>query len=158
MPNSEDSSFFSDISNFRRLYAKALTTRLESYQVRPGYIDILNRLWKRDNITQKQLHAQLAIEQATLSNSLKRMERDGLIHRTRDPKDRRLSHIILTEHAKSLEPLILAAIEELQSVINVGLTINDRRYFNRILKQMASHLESDIDDPCLVLLDEIAEE
>jgi len=157
MPHSDDSLFFPLVSNFRRLYAKALIARLEPYKVRPGYIEILNRLWEQDNVTQKQLHAKLAIEQATLSNSLKRMERDGLIERQRSPKDRRLCHIILTDTAIRLEPTVKSAIEDVQSVVNVGLTINDRRYFNRILKQMTEHIEADLKDPCLVLLDEVAD-
>nr|WP_321513305.1 MarR family winged helix-turn-helix transcriptional regulator [uncultured Pseudodesulfovibrio sp.] len=157
MSQSDDSLLFSRISSFRRLYAKALTARLETFKVRPGYIEILNRLWEQDHVTQKKLHARLDIEQATLSNTLKRMERDGLIELRRNLKDRRLCLICLTQTALTIKPKVQAAIEELQSVVNVGLTINDRRYFNRILKQMTQHLDEDLQAPCLVLLDEIAD-
>jgi len=56
--------------------------RLSVYNVHPGYLSILRQLWLTDNITQKELPEQILVEQATLSNTLKRMERGGLIFRT----------------------------------------------------------------------------
>ncbi|NDV19985.1 MarR family transcriptional regulator [Pseudodesulfovibrio sp. JC047] len=157
MSHADTSFFFTRISNLYRLYAKALDARLEPYNVRPGYIEILNKLWLQDTITQKQLHAQLSIEQATLSNTLKRMERDGLIQRKRSHTDRRSALLLLTDTAKDLQKTVHAAVTDLQSVVNQGLSINDRRYFAKILHQMTTHLESDVENPCLVLFDEILE-
>ena len=158
MINTDDRLFFARISRIHRLYTKALITRLDPYNVKPGYIAILEQLWEKDGVTQKKLHSHMDIEQATLSNTLRRMERDGLIKRTQDTKDRRRTQLFLTQTAQSLESTVQSAIEDLQSVVNVGLTINDRRYFNRILRQMAQQIETDLEDPCLVLLDEVAEE
>ena len=45
----------------------------------------------------------LDVEQATLANTLARMERDGLIKRTPHPEDRRAKLIWLTPHARKLE-------------------------------------------------------
>jgi len=42
------------------------------YNVHPGYLSILRQLWLTDNITQKELPEQILVEQATLSNTLKR--------------------------------------------------------------------------------------
>ena len=155
MKNEAEYQFYPHISRFHRLYTKALTRRLDPHGVLPGYLDILFRLWEKDDITQKALHAKLDIEQATLSNTLKRMERDGLISNTRNPEDRRLTQIVLTEQGKALKKVVLTAIEDLQGCINVGLTISDRKYFRRILKQMTGHLDADLEDGCLLLVDEI---
>lgn len=149
--------FFSAMSRFHRLYAKGLSKRLSPYGVRPGYLDIFFRLWEQDGVTQKALHDSLDVEQATLSNTLKRMERDGFVLRQRNPKDRRQSLIVLTDTGAGLRKLVLTAIEDLQSVVNTRLSINDRKYFRRILKQMNEQLLSDLDDATLVLLDEVDE-
>lgn len=79
-------SFYSQLSRLHRLYTRGLVMRLDPYTVRPGYLDVLNVLWDEDNLTQKQLNAHLDIEQATLSNTLKRMERDGILTRIPNKK------------------------------------------------------------------------
>jgi len=153
--NSKDDLFFNQLSRFQRLYAKSLGTRLSPYDVQPGYLSILNRLWKQDNITQKQLKTTMDIEQATLSNTLKRMERDGLIHRTPTETDRRRHLIELTDKGKSAKQTVEAAVDDIRTTVNKGLTINDRRYFKRIMRQMTEQLEDDQIETLVVLLDEV---
>ncbi|WP_286182027.1 MarR family winged helix-turn-helix transcriptional regulator [Desulfovibrio sp. Huiquan2017] len=155
MDENAEYRFFPAISRFNRLYAKALSKRLDPHGVRPGYLEVLFRLWEGDGITQKELHACLDVEQATLSNTLKRMERDGFLTRERSRKDRRRSVILLTETGASLRKLVPAAIDDLQAVVNTRLSVTDRRYFRRILMQMNEQLVSDLDDATLVLLDEV---
>ena len=157
MDSKSDYLFFSAMSRFTRLYAKGLSKRLSPYGVLPGYLDVFFRLWDRDGITQKALHETMDVEQATLSNTLKRMERDGFLLRQRNPKDRRQSLIVLTKTGAGLRKLVLTAIDDLQSVVNTRLSINDRRYFGRILKQMSEHLLDDQEDATLVLLDEVTD-
>lgn len=153
----QDKLFFTQLSRFQRLYAKSLTMRLAPYDVQPGYLTILHYLWQRDKITQKELNQHVAIEQATLSNTLKRMERDGLIQREPNRKDRRRHLITLTPKGISLKTPVSAAIDDLRKTVNQGLTINDRRYFKRIMNQMTTQLEDDQSDSLFVLLDEVTE-
>ncbi len=152
-----DSLFFTQLSRFQRLYAKGLTMRLSPYDVQPGYLTILHYLWQRDGVTQKELTQFLDIEQATLSNTLKRMERDGLVLRTPNKKDRRRHLITLTEKGASLKNPVETAINDLRKLVNEGLTVNDRRYFKRIMRQMSEKLEDDQTEPLFVLLDEVTE-
>lgn len=147
--------FYFNFSKFARMYTKALSKRLDPVGVKPGHLEILFHLWEKDNVTQKELHAKLDVEQATLSNTLKRMERDSLITCTRNPADRRLTQIQLTDSGRKLRKVVLAAIDDLQSVVNVGLTINDKKYFRRILKQMTGLLGTELEEGCLVLVDEV---
>ena len=147
--------FFLRLSRFQRLYDRALRNRLAPYGVNPGYLNVLQCLWERDGITQTELRRGLDIEQATLSNTLKRMERDGLISRDADPKDRRLHAITLTARGAEVRQLIDDALDDLRKTVNQGLTVNDRRYFNRIMRQMTDQLENDLLEPMFVLLDEV---
>ena len=158
MAHHTDKLFHSAMARFHRLYAKGLSKRLEPHGVRPGYLDVFFRLWERDGITQKELHRTVDVEQATLSNTLKRMERDGFLVRKRNPKDRRQTLIELTDTGANLRKLVVTAIEDLQAVVNTRLSINDLRYFRRILAQMTDRLVSDVDDQTLILLDEVDEQ
>ena len=149
--------FYLRLSRFQRLYDRALRNRLAPYDVNPGYLNVLQSLWERDGVTQTELRRGLDIEQATLSNTLKRMERDGLISRDADPKDRRLHAINLTPRGAEVRQLIDDALDDLNKTVNQGLTVNDRRYFNRIMRQMTDQLENDLLEPMFVLLDEVRE-
>jgi len=152
-----DQLFYSAMARFHRLYAKGLSKRLDPHGVRPGYLDVFFRLWERDGVPQKELHSSMDVQQATLSNTLKRMERDGFLVRKRNPKDRRQTLIELTDTGANLHKLVVTAIDDLQAEVNARLSINDLRYFRRILAQMTDQLVSDVDDATLILLDEVDE-
>lgn len=158
MNDDYNTQFFHKISRFQKLYSRSLSNRLGPYGVSPGYLAILERLWDNDGVTQKQLHGQLDVEQATLSNTLRRMERDGLVRMDHDRADRRHKHIFLTDKASQLQSAVATAVRDLQEVVNKGLTINDLRYFNRILRQMDEQVANDLEDPFLMLFDEIPDQ
>lgn len=147
--------FYTELSRFQRLYTKGLSMRLKPYGVQPGYLSILERLWDRDKVTQKDLKLTMDIEQATLSNTLKRMERDELIERRPLKNDKRHHLIRLTDKGKSVQNTVNSAIDDLRSIVNAGLTVNDRRYFKRVMRQMTEQLENDQIEPLVVLLDEV---
>lgn len=153
----EDTLFFTQLSRFQRLYAKGLNMRLAPYDVQPGYLTVLHYLWQKDNITQKDLTLHIGIEQATLSNTLKRMERDELITRIPNNKDKRRHLITLTDKGATLKQPVASAIDDLKKVVNEGLTVNDRRYFKRIMRQMSEKLEDDQTESLFVLFDEVAD-
>ena len=157
MHNKDDQLFFHRLSRLQRLYSKALARRLALHGVKPGYIDILDRLWRKDNITQKELHESLDIKQATLSNTLQRMERDGILRRVRNDRDRRMTFVVLTEQGHAQQKVVQASIDDVHTTATAGLTVNDRRYFYRILKQMAEHLDTDPEDTALILVDEVTD-
>lgn len=154
----DDSLFYSSLSHFQRLYAKGLSMRLAPYGVKPGYLSILHYLWQKDGITQKDLMRLLHIEQATVSRTLVRMERDELVLRKKNPNDRRNSLLHLTDKGIKLKTAVESAIDDLRATANKGLTVNDRRYFKRIMHQMTHSLASDLKDPMLVLVDVVQED
>ena len=157
MSNNPEHLFYFSLSKFTRLYTRGLSRRLDPQGVKPGYLEILFHLWDQDGLTQKELLAMLDIEQATLSNTLKRMERDGFLLSTRKPGDRRLTQLQLTDSGRAIQKIVLTSIDDLQAVVNTGLTINDRKYFRRILHQMTEQMASDLEEGCLILLDEVAD-
>ena len=84
-------------------FSRALQERSQKLGFAPGQFPVLLELWGEEGLTQKQLLDRLDIEQATMANTLSRMERDGLIMRCKHPDDRRAQKIFLTEKAKAME-------------------------------------------------------
>lgn len=158
MDNTGVADFYLALTSIQKFYHKSLVNRLTTYDVSPGYLSVLNVLWNKDGLTQKELNSFIDVEQATLSNTLNRMVRDGLIQRRPYPKDKRRIHLYLTDKAISLKGTVTSAVQDLQSVVNKGLTVNDLRYFRRIMKQMTEQLRDDQADSLLVLFDAIEDE
>ena len=86
-----------------RLLGRALDRRLAGYGVSLGQFPLLLVLWEEEGLTQSEIARRLDIEQPTVANTLKRMERDGLIAGAPDPKHSRRVLITLTERGRALE-------------------------------------------------------
>ncbi|MCV9962068.1 MarR family transcriptional regulator [Pararhizobium sp. BT-229] len=84
-------------------FSRALQERGQKLGFAPGQFPVLLELWSEEGLTQKQLLDRLDIEQATMANTLARMERDGLILRRKHPSDKRAQQIFLTEKARAME-------------------------------------------------------
>jgi len=90
-------------------FSRALQERGQKLGFAPGQFPVLLELWSEEGLTQKQLLDRLDIEQATMANTLARMERDGLIHRKKHPTDKRAQQICLTDKARAMEAEAKAA-------------------------------------------------
>lgn len=99
------------INHVARLFARGLAARIKPLGITIGTFPVLLELWEEDGLTQKQLVERLDIEQATMANTLSRMERDGLIVRKKDEADGRVQRIRLTDRARKLHAPAVAAAE-----------------------------------------------
>lgn len=86
-----------------RLFASGLQKRIQPLGLAPAQFMVLLELWGEDGLTQRDLVDRLSVEQATMANTLARMERDGLIRRTPSEKDKRAKVITLTDKARALQ-------------------------------------------------------
>jgi DNA-binding MarR family transcriptional regulator len=92
-----------------KCFSRALQERGQKLGFAPGQFPVLLELWSEEGLTQKQLLDRLDIEQATMANTLARMERDGLILRKKHPADKRAQQIFLTDKARAMEAEAKAA-------------------------------------------------
>lgn len=101
-------------------FSRSLQKRATALGFSPGQFPVLLELWQQDGLTQKQLLDKLEVEQATLANTLARMERDRLIERTPHPSDRRAQIIRLTQLGRNLEARALEAAQEADAAMFAG--------------------------------------
>lgn len=124
------------INHLARIFARGLTARIKPLGLTTGTFPALLELWEADGLTQKQLVERLDIEQATMANTLARMERDGLIVRKKDESDGRAQRIWLTGKARDLRiPAISAALEENASSL-AGLSEAERNQFIALMQKV----------------------
>lgn len=75
---------------------------LEKIGVGPGQVPILSQLNYHGELTQRELAEHTHVTAATISGTLKRMEKAGIVYRTEDNKDARVSIVRLTEKGKAV--------------------------------------------------------
>ncbi len=90
-------------NHMARLFATGLQRRIAPLGLAPAQFMVLLELWQEDGQTQSMLNHRLDVEQATMANTLSRMERDGLIERKPSDKDRRAKLIYLTGKSQGLQ-------------------------------------------------------
>ncbi|TQS70343.1 MarR family transcriptional regulator [Rhodobacteraceae bacterium] len=133
------------VNHVARIFARGLTARIKPLGLTTGTFPALLELWETDGMTQKQLVEKLDIEQATMANTLARMERDGLIVRKKDASDGRMQRIWLTERARALHgPATKAALAENAEVL-ASLSEDEQREFTTLMQKViaASHSRAD---------------
>jgi len=127
-------------NHMARLFANALHERIRPLGLAPAQFMTLLELWEEDGLTQKDLVRRLDIEQATMANTLKRMERDGLITRQENPDDRRAQLIRLTDKARALQDDATAAANAVNGIALADLSDDERRAFIGVMARVIGAL------------------
>lgn len=122
------------INHMARLFAKELQTRIAPFGIVVGQFPILLELWQKDGVSQKKLLESIDVEQATLANTLNRMERDGLIKRTKSPTDARVQLIWLTEKAAALKESAYEAAYQVNTKALQDLSAQEREMFMNVMR------------------------
>ena len=123
-------------NHMARIFAQGLTARIKPLGLTTGTFPALLELWETDGLTQKQLIERLDIEQATMANTLARMERDGLIVRKKDANDGRAQRVWLTDRARALRDPAIAAAEEENAMRLGALTEDERNQFLALMQKV----------------------
>jgi len=123
-------------NHMARLFAAGLGRRIAPLGLAPAQFMTLLELWEEDGLTQRDLVERLDVEQATMANTLKRMERDGLIERRAHDTDKRARVIALTGKAKALREPALAAAQAQNAEALAGLSDTERAEFTALMQRV----------------------
>ncbi len=116
-------------------FTRALQQRVIALGFSAGQFPILLELWSEDGLTQRQLLARIDVEQATMANTLARMERDGLIERRVHPSDKRAQLVHLTEKAREVERQAIAAAVAAEEALLGGFRRFERELLLEYIRQ-----------------------
>ncbi len=134
------------VSRLARLFARALEKRLAGHGVALGPFPILLLLWEQEGLTQTEIARRLSFEQPTISNTLKRMERDGLVEFAPDPTSRKRILVRLTEKAKALRLALTGEAEAVNEAALAKMSSDDIGKFKCLLATLTENLENSNED------------
>ena len=132
------------VNHVARLFAKGLQDRIAPLGIVVGQFPVLLELWQGDGVSQKDLLKNIDVEQATLANTLSRMERDGLIRRTRHPADARTQQIWLTPKARALRDEAYQCANDVNGAALKVLSEAERAQFNDIMRKVIAGFKSPV--------------
>lgn len=133
------------VNHVARQMARALRDAIAPYGVVPGQFAQLLALYEQDQVTQQELSEIVEVEQPTMANTLRRMERDGLIERVSHPDDGRKQLIVLTDRARDLEADLTAAAQRVNDQAMASLSDAQRRTILRLLHEVSGAVDGDND-------------
>ena len=86
-------------------------------EVRPSYGSVLLPLYEEDGLRMGDLARRARLSKQTMTQLIRRLERDGLVERRLDPTDGRASLIFLTARSRRFEPVAAATLQELDTLV-----------------------------------------
>ena len=133
------SLWISAVARVHRQHAGAL---LHGLGLSAGQELLLMLLWDKEPRSQAELTRELAIEAPTTSKMLSRLEKTGVIARTRSESDRRTVLVTLTEAGRALEGPVSAAWRTLEEDTVAALTPEEQDdlkiLLGRVLESLAA--------------------
>jgi len=123
-----------------RLFDRMLEIELAEFNVSPGQYPTLVMLFEQDGLTQADLCRRIHVKQPTMANTLKRMERDGLITRKSDSIDKRQSRFFLTNLAKQVKLKIIDKARKVPEMAMEGLENDEKDKIFYLMSKLIENL------------------
>jgi DNA-binding MarR family transcriptional regulator len=128
------------VSRLARLLRRAIDEQLEDHGLTGVQWGLLNRLSRADGLVQADLGRRMAIEPATLTGIVQRLEREGWVRRTCDAENRRLQRVWLTEKARAALPALQRIQTRHRRRALAGLTPEDLARLEDYLARIEGNL------------------
>jgi len=125
-----------------RLLVRELERHLAPLGLSPGHMPVLLALEDGAALTQKALADRAGVKQATMTATLARMERDGLVRVAPNPDDGRSTLISLTPLALGKLPAVAEAATTIDALVLEQLTPDERRQFYSLMGKIIAVLEA----------------
>jgi len=101
---------------------------------------VLSHLWRQDGLAPSKLAERLGVEPPTVTNTLSRMEKAGLLERCRDPGDARCTRVYLTEKGRELREAVERRWEAVQKRAFAGITADEEALLRDLLVKIHGNL------------------
>ena len=123
-----------------KLHRQRADVLLNQIGLHVGQEMFLSRLWESEGDTQSELAEALQLQPATVTNSLKRLEREQIIERRDDSEDQRISRVYTTERGRQLEEPINEQWSQLEEETFKGFTAEELLLLRQLLQRAYRNL------------------
>jgi len=108
---------------------------------------VLLSLKTRKPANQRELADAVNIREATLTHHLNAMEADGLILRERDPENRRIQRVVLTDAGEAKFLTLRNAAGAFDARVCAGISATELDALGGLLERLRANVDNDLADP-----------
>ena len=124
-----------------RMYYSRIQSQLAEVGLYRGQPPILMLLYKNDGMSQKEMARALNLSPATMTVTLKRMEKAGLVLREMDEHDQRILRVHLSEKGCEMCETGESRIGVVTAELLEGFTLEEQQQLNEYLGRIARNME-----------------
>ena len=123
-----------------KLHRQRADDLLNEIGLHVGQEMVLCALWEKEGVTQTELGEHLAVQPATVTNALSRLERKGLVERAPDADDQRVSRVFPTAEGRQRKADVEEKWDQLEQASFAGLTGRERDVLHGLLSRVRDNL------------------
>ena len=110
----------------------------------PAHWKIILALNITNGLTQKELAEKIYVDGSTLVPVIDKMEKNGLVERRADAKDRRINRIFLTKKSESTVDSIILIVIQLRKMMYKGISEKEINLTRKILATLLENSNTEI--------------
>ena len=129
------------------LFAEYINKELERIGMRASYRHVMKPLMECDSetgMTQLQLVNITKLKAPTISITLRNMEREGIVRREKNDKDRRETYVFITDKGREMHAKILEAYDKAEEVMLRGISKDELDAVGALMEKMQNNLKSEL--------------
>ena len=123
-----------------RAHNTRVRTLLTDLGLHPGQEMFLLSVWEEEGLTQTELADRLQVQRATVTNSVTRLEKVGLIQRRPDVEDGRIYRIYLTDKGQQIRKATRSVWNDMETAITTGFSEEETSTLHMMLARVVDNL------------------
>ncbi len=139
----ETGKMINRISNRLRRRSKRAQETLGITGAMGNILDYILVESERHNVYQKDIEQEFGLRPSTATESLKHLEKKGLIIRVPDESDGRYKKIVFTDKAQKIRSALRDEVVRSEEILLRGITEEEKQCFMKITERMLENLEEE---------------
>lgn len=127
-----------------RVLQRYLQLRIEPLGVTIGMWYFLRALWNEDGLTQRELSRRAGTTEPTALTAIISMEKNGLVRRVQNSKDRRKMHVFLSARGRALKAVMIPLAREVVETAVQGFSAAETKKLLAALADVQRNVQSSL--------------
>jgi DNA-binding MarR family transcriptional regulator len=123
-----------------RMYKLRVRIEAENLGVKNAYRALLSTLYVKDGGTQLSLAEKTGMKAPTISITLRKMEKEGLVRRVVDENDLRKTHVYLSDKGRETTERLNEGINGINNIFVEGMSDEEAHFFIRSLERIKASM------------------
>ena len=126
---------------------KALRRNLSKYGMTLGQYYFMRALWIEEGLSQRELSDRVGTTEPTTASGLRLLEKNGLVRRVRNRRDRRTINIFPTQKGRKLKNELLNMAIKINEIATSSFSTAEVETLKRLMREMKNNLDQDEENP-----------